>query len=152
MGLMKKAANFTVVKVLGLENVPVDEIRSSLEATRIKDIKGTGDAEAFGFCKIDDPFEFGLAVSDGMLGFGLRHDKKKVSKTLFKRLYKEELKKQKAGFGFGKKKKMSKEEKQFIKDEVLAKLYAEATPLEKVSEVILHFKDGVALWGLQHLK
>lgn len=148
MGLMKKAANFTVIKVTGLEQTSVSEIKSSLETSRIKSIKGTGDAEAFGICKIDDPFEFALSASDGMLGFGLRHDKKKVSKTLFKRLYKEELRKQKGGLvGFGKKKKMSKEEKQFIKEEVLSKLYVEATPLEKLHEVILNYKDGVVFIG-----
>jgi hypothetical protein len=148
MGLMKKAANFTVVKITGLADTPAKEIITALEGAKIKEIKGTGDAEAFGFCKIDDPFERGTSVSDGMLGFGLRHDKKKVSKTLFKRLYKEELRKQKGGLiGFGKKKKMTKEEKQFVKDEVLSKLYAEASPLEKLNEVILNYKEGVAFIG-----
>jgi hypothetical protein len=149
MGLMKKAANFTVVSIDGLKDLDVTSIKESLSRCRIKDIKGTGDAQAFGFCKIDDAFEFDLCFSDGLIGVGLRFDKKQISKTLFKKLYKAELKKQNSGLGIStkKKKRLTKEEKQFVKEEVMSRLYAEAVPLEKVFEVILNYKEGKAFIG-----
>lgn len=148
MGLMKKAANFTVVSVDGLEKMNVTEIREALGRCRIKEIKGSADAQAFGFCKIDDPFEFDLCFSDGLIGVGLRFDKKQISKGLFKKLYKAELKKQTSGLGMSmKRKKLTKEEKLYAKEEVLGRMYAEAVPLEKVFEVILNYKEGTAFIG-----
>lgn len=149
MGLMKKAANFTVVSVEGLEKMNVTEIRAALSQCRIKEIKGSADAQAFGFCKINDPFEFDLCFSDGLIGVGLRFDKKQISKGLFKKLYKAELKKQtSSGLGMSvKRKKLTKEEKQYAKEEVLGRMYAEAVPLEKVFDVILNYKEGTALVG-----
>jgi hypothetical protein len=148
MGLIKKAANFTVLTVEGLKKFKPVEIETALLKGRIKDIKGSGDVEAFGFCKINDPFDFSVVYNNGILGFGLRHDKKKISKGLFKKLYKSELRQLISLNDSGRKRKrLSKEEKLYAKEEVLARMYAEAQPIEKVCEVLLNFQEGVAFVG-----
>jgi hypothetical protein len=147
MGLIKKAANFTVLSIEGLGEMTPVEIEAALSKGRIKDIKGMGDSEAFGFCKVNDPFDFALSYGSGVLGFGLRHDKKKISKGLFKKLYRAELRQTVLNKQTTKKVRLSKEEKQYAREEVLARMYSEATPIEKVAEVILNSQDGVAFLG-----
>ena len=147
MGLIKKAANFTVLSVEGLGEMTPIQIETALSKGRIKDIKGVGDPEAFGFCKVNDPFDFALSYGSGVLGFGLRHDKKKISSGLFKKLYRAELRKIVMNKQSTRKVRLSKEEKQYAREEVLARMYSEASPIEKVAEVILNCQDGIAFLG-----
>jgi hypothetical protein len=134
MGLLKKAATFSVIQVQG--NIPdLNTLKSSIEGSTTPNIEGSTAPECFSFCKINDVFDKEVIQGDQTIAFGLRHDKKVVSKSLFKKKYSEGLKKLKVEAKQAKRK-VEKDEKVILKDNILANLYAGAKPLEKLIEIL----------------
>ena len=134
MGLLKKAATYTIVDVSG-QIPPLKEIKLAIENTPVVDIEGSSKGEAFGFCHISDVYEKGVIQGETVLGFGVRHDKKSTSKELLKKKYKEAIKKARAEFR-GSKKKMTKDDRRLIKENIQGELNAGATPIQKLIEVL----------------
>jgi len=134
MGLLKKAATFSVINIKG--KVPdLFTVKKAIESSPTPNIEGTTSPECFGFCSIVDVFDKEVVQGDQTISFGLRHDKKTVSKSLFKKKYSEGLKKLKLEAKQAKKK-VDKDEKIILKENILAQLYAGAKPIEKLIEVL----------------
>lgn len=138
MGLLKKKATFTILEVL--EGIPSKEtIIQELSNQKFVDITNTSNAEAFSVCQITDVFTQEIMESGPIVGFGIRYDKKSISKTLLKKRYKEELAKlRKEKYGS----KISKEEKLLLKETVIGELYSQAKPIEKLIEVLWETKNN----------
>lgn len=145
MGLLKKAATFTVVRIEG--EIPLlAEIKAKIEGSATPDINGTSAPEAFSLCKVSDVFDKSVIQGETALAFGMRHDKKTISKSLFKKKYSEALKKLKYEAKLAKRK-VDKDEKALLKENILGELYAEAKPIEKLVEVIWDTSKNVAYVG-----
>jgi len=140
MGLLKKAATFTVFEVRG--SLPsLAEIKSKIETSPTPQIEGTSAPEAYSFCNVEEVFEKKVIQGEAVLGFGLRHDKKTISKPLFKKKYKEALKKAR-GEAKQAKRKITKEDKELIKANIEGELYSEVKPIEKHFEVLWDTRNG----------
>lgn len=147
MGLLQKAATFKVLKVAG--SVPsLGEVKSILSGLPHKDINGTSDKEAFSVCHVEDVFKAGaVEQSESTLAFGVRHDKKTISRPMFKKRYKEEmlkLRKERKGT----KLKITKDDRQLIKENVEGELYSQAKVVEKLIEVLWDTKDQTLYVGV----
>ena len=134
MGLLNKAASFTVLKSKGDAPLLAD-IKKVLSNAPHKDITGTSEKEHFSVCSISDVFVNKIQQSDVILAFGVRWDKKTISKSQYKKLFKEEMQKLRKERK-GTKLKITKEDKLLIKANVEGALYAEAKPVEKLIEVL----------------
>jgi hypothetical protein len=98
-------------------------------------IDGTIARDAFGICSLEDLFEVGVTRGKESLGFGLRHDSKKISKAQAKRLFGEEFKELKLE-AKANRTKITKEDKKLLKEKIEGDLYLKAKPEEKHYEVI----------------
>jgi hypothetical protein len=145
MGLLKKGATFTVFEVSG--TLPsLAEIKSKIETSPTPSIEGSSQSEAFSFCSAEDVFDKKVAQGEAVLGFGVRHDKKTISKPLFKKKYKEALKK--ARFEAKQsKRKIGKEDKELIKQNIEGEMYAEVKPIEKHYEVLWDTRNSRLYFG-----
>lgn len=146
MGLIKKAATFTVFNVEDEDKFTIKEIIECLNKQVIPEIEGNSSKEAFGFCSLEDPFENGVTLGETSLGFGLRHDSKKISKTAAKKRFKEEFSKLKQEAKLSRKK-ITKEEKQALKEQIESQFYADATVDEKLYEIIWDTKNKLLYLG-----
>lgn len=145
MGLLKKAATFTMLEVSG-DLPPLKEIIAEIEGMPVPNIDGTSDEQAFSFCKANDVFERGVVQGETVLGFGMRHDKKSISKTLLKKRMQEGVRKLKAD-AKAKKQKVTKDEKQVLKENIMGEMFAETKPIEKLIEVLWDTENKTVYLG-----
>lgn len=134
MGLLKKGATFTVFSVEGAPAV-LDEIKSKIESSPTPNIEGSSQAEAYSLCSIEEVFDKKVTQGEAVLGFGLRHDKKTISKPLFQHKYKEAMKKARYEAKTAKRK-LTKDDKDLIKANIEGELYSEVKPIQKHFEIL----------------
>lgn len=137
MGLIKKAATFTVFKVDFEEAdlISVPELKSTVEKVVAPVIDGTTSREAFSFCSLEDLFETGVVQGGAVIGFGMRHDSKKISKAQAKRMLVEQFKDLKSE-AKATRTKITKEDKKILKEKIEGDLYMKAKAEEKLYEII----------------
>jgi len=147
MSLLKKAATFTVFTV-GQEDksLTAQELKKLVQKQVIPVIEGTIAQDAFGFCSMEDLFEVGVTESGGVLGFGIRHDGKKISKALAKRLFDEQFAEMKETAKL-ERRKITKEDKKLLKEKIEGDLYLKAKPEEKHYEVIWDTRNNLIYVG-----
>lgn len=146
MGLLSKAATFTILNITGSNLPSLAEVKEMVENTPVKEIEGSSDKESYGFCKIDEVFEVGAVQGETVLGFGLRQDKKTISNSLFRKKFREALKKAKID-ARARKAKITKEDKEMLKENILGELYAEASPIEKLTEILWDTERNQVYFG-----
>lgn len=145
MGLLKKAATFTMLEIKG-DLGPLKEMIQVIEEYPTPNIDGKSDEQAFSFSKINDVFEKGVVMGETVLGFGMRQDKKSISKSLLKKKMQEGMKNIKSD-AKAKKQKITKEDKQLLKDNIMGEMFAEAKPIEKLVEVLWDTEKQVVYLG-----
>lgn len=145
MGLLRKAATFTVFEISGI--LP-ENLQSIIENVDVPKIEGTSTPEAFSFCSMSDPYEKGVIESGGVYGIGLRHDFKSISdsKAQAKKLYKEKLvemrKEAKA-----ERRKITREDKKNLKDSIEADFYMKAPVSQKSYDLLLDTRNKLLYVG-----
>lgn len=143
MSFFSKSFSFSSYKIEG-EAPSVEAVVAALDDTPIRDITKTDAIESVSFCSMFDMDETNWLVHrDSLVGFCLRHDKKRLSKSKVDKEYKRLLAAEMKMAAVKSARKIPAEIKNELKEQAERKLAVGVLPHDRLYSVIIDLKDGM---------
>lgn len=145
MSLLKGKLNLSLWKTDPVDSMDKEEIIKKIEEMKFVDVSPTKEASQ-GFVPAFDIFDLEFKeeytfLDGGLMFLGLRLDKKRIPPAIMKHEYKKALRAYlSAGSGS---RKLTKQEKASLKEEVQAELFKKITAAPKMAEFLYDWRKGI---------